>query len=51
MLTFEITLKEKGIICESEENWNRYEKTKTSKPLFLKKIRIVLDIQSLENEW
>lgn len=42
MLTFETTLKEKGIIFECEEKWNRCEKAKTSEPLFLRKLALFL---------
>lgn len=49
MLTFETTLKEKGIIFECAENWIRCEKAKTSDPL--KKISVILNIPSLKNEW
>lgn len=42
MLTFETTLKEKGIISEREENRNRCEKAKTSEPLFLRKLALLL---------
>lgn len=42
MLTFETTLKKKGIIFEREENWNTCEKAKTSEPLSLRKLALLL---------